>query len=70
MGKVHIIVMENTLQIQNMDRLQFVYDLKGSKVGRFTKGKIYPGTIQKDVNLITVKNQDFDFKKHELTLKR
>ena len=70
MGKVHIIVMENTLQIKNLDRLQFVYDLKGSKVGRFTKGKIYPGTIQKDVNLMLEKNSVFDLKRHELTLKR
>lgn len=39
-------------------------------VGRFTKGKIYPGTIQKDLNLISAQNRVFNFKKHELTLKR
>jgi len=45
MGEVHTIVMENTLQIQELDRLKFVYDLKGSKIGRRTKGKIYPGSV-------------------------
>jgi len=52
MGEVHTIVMENALQIQELDKLKAVYDLKGSKIGRLTKGKIYPGTVQKDLNLI------------------
>ena len=70
MGEVHTIVMENTLQIQELDRLQFVYDLKGSKIGRFTKGKVYPGTVQKDINLIDARGKVFDFKKNEIFLKR
>ena len=44
--------------------------MKGSKIGRFTKGKIYPGSVQKDLNLIEARGKVFEIKKHELSLKR
>ena len=52
MGAVNIMLMENTLQIQNLSQLKFTYDLKGSTAGRRTTGLIKPTTVQKDLNFL------------------
>ena len=45
MGSVHVMLMENTLQHKDIKNLNFTFDLKGSKTGRFTTGKINPSTV-------------------------
>ena len=40
MKKVHIMLMENTMQLNKADELTNVFDLKGSLVDRFVTGKI------------------------------
>jgi hypothetical protein len=52
MGAVNIMLMENTLQIQNLSQLKCTYDLKGSTAGRKTTGLIKPTTVQKDLNFL------------------
>lgn len=51
-GSVHIMVMENTLQLKNPDELTHLFDLKGSWVDRRTKGDIKPSDTLKDTNFI------------------
>jgi hypothetical protein len=38
-SKVHIMLMENTMRLKDKNQLKFVFDLKGSTVDRFVKGK-------------------------------
>ena len=38
-SKVHIMLMENTVRLQDPRQLKFIFDLKGSMVDRFVKGK-------------------------------
>ena len=47
-NEVHLVLMENTLQLKNPKGLQYIFDLKGSLVDRKTKGKITPSTTLKD----------------------
>lgn len=47
-GKVHVMLMENTLQFYNPDKLECIFDLKGSKLARSTKGELKKSTIRKD----------------------
>jgi len=47
-GKVHVMLMENTLQFYNPDKLECIFDLKGSKLARTTKGELKKSTIRKD----------------------
>jgi len=68
-GNVHVMVMENTMQIKDPNCLKFVYDLKGSLIGRSTEGTVSPGTILKDGDLVNIKSR-FNFKQHELFFKR
>lgn len=51
-SEVHLMLMENTLQLKDPDGLKYVFDLKGSLVNRKTKGKIIPSTTLKDVNYL------------------
>ena len=53
-SEVHLVLMENCLQLKNPDgdSLKYVFDLKGSMVGRKTKGKITPSTTLKDINFL------------------
>ena len=51
MGSVHVMVMENTLQLKDEKNLEFTFDLKGSKTGRITNNAT-PSTVQKDLNLL------------------
>ena len=45
---VHLVVMENTLQLKNKSGLKYIFDLKGSLVDRKTKGKTTGSTTLKD----------------------
>ena len=58
---VHLMLMENTLQLKNPDGLKYIFDLKGSLVDRKVKGKITSSTTLKDVNFLiaAAKNPDF-----------
>lgn len=52
-GMVHVMVMENTLQLKNPKELTHLFDLKGSWVDRRTKGKnLEPSETLKDSNFI------------------
>lgn len=52
MHKVHIMLMENTMQLQEPNNLRFIFDLKGSSVNRKVKGKTKPSTTLKDTNYL------------------
>ena len=60
---VHIMLMENTLRLKNPDRLNYIFDLKGSKVDRKVKGKTKPSTTLKDVNFIMAAREHTGFTK-------
>lgn len=47
-NEVHLMLMENVLQIKNPDGLRYIFDLKGSMVDRKVKGKTKPGETLKD----------------------
>ena len=51
-NSVHLMLMENTLQLKNPEGLKYIFDLKGSLVDRKTKGKITSSTTLKDVNFL------------------
>ena len=51
-NSVHLMLMENTLQIKNPEGLKYIFDLKGSLVDRKTKGKITNSTTLKDINFL------------------
>lgn len=45
-------LMENTVQLKDPKRLQYVFDLKGSTVDRKEKGVTKPSTTLKDQNFL------------------
>ena len=47
-NEVHLMLMENTLQLKNPDGLKYIFDLKGSMVSRKVKGSVTPSTTLKD----------------------
>lgn len=49
---IHLMLMENTLQLKNPDGLKYIFDLKGSLVDRKVTGKITKTTTMKDVNFL------------------
>lgn len=49
---VHVMLMENTTQLKDPNRLTHIFDLKGSSVNRKTKGHIEPSTVLKDTNYL------------------
>ena len=51
-NEVHLVLMENTLQLKNKDGLDFIFDLKGSLVDRKVTGKTTSSTTLKDVNFL------------------
>ena len=56
MKPIKVMLMENTIQAQNPERLMAIYDLKGSSHGRKTKGIIKPSsTVQKDLDFLGAK---------------
>ena len=62
-GKVHFMLMENTLRIEDTEMIQYVFDLKGSTVDRFTKGSTKQSTVLKDMNLIHALRKEPDLVK-------
>ena len=52
--KIHIMLMENTLQLKDPSLLRHIFDLKGSLVDRNVKGKTTPSTTLKDINYLKV----------------
>jgi hypothetical protein len=51
-NQVHVMLMENTAQLQQPERLTYIFDLKGSLVDRKTKGVTKVSTTLKDVNFL------------------
>eukprot|EP00354_Favella_ehrenbergii_P000790 CAMPEP_0170459240 /NCGR_PEP_ID=MMETSP0123-20130129/6001_1 /TAXON_ID=182087 /ORGANISM="Favella ehrenbergii, Strain Fehren 1" /LENGTH=66 /DNA_ID=CAMNT_0010723773 /DNA_START=641 /DNA_END=841 /DNA_ORIENTATION=+ len=58
---VHIMLMENTMRLKNPDRLNYVFDLKGSLVDRKVKGVTKAGTTLKDINFLMAADANPDF---------
>ena len=56
-GPVHLILMENTLRFKRKEDLKYIFDLKGSMVGRKTKGDTKASTVLKDKNLLEILNK-------------
>lgn len=52
MKKVHVMLMENTMQLENPPMLEKVFDLKGSYVDRLTKGPLTATSTLKDTNYL------------------
>lgn len=50
--EVHVMLMENTAQLNNPSKLTHLFDLKGSLVDRMTIGKTKPSTTLKDQNFL------------------
>ena len=57
MEKVHLMLMENTMQFTDKNKIKFVFDLKGSTHGRYTKGKMTSKTVRKDLDFLAAKKQ-------------
>ena len=55
---VHIMLMENTLRLKDPDRLNYIFDLKGSTVDRMVKGVTKTSTTLKDVNFLMAAQQN------------
>ena len=48
-----LMLMENTVKLEDPRQLRFIFDLKGSMVGRLVKGKdLKPSTTLKDKNFL------------------
>jgi hypothetical protein len=56
-NEVHVMLMENTLQLKNPDNLKYIFDLKGSTVGRSVKGYTTTSTTLKDLNFMVAKEK-------------
>ena len=52
MDDVHIMLMENALQLREPERLKYIFDLKGSLVDRKVKGQTKNSTCLKDINFL------------------
>lgn len=52
MTNVHVMLMENTVQLNDPKALMYVFDLKGSSVDRKEKGVMKPSTTLKDQNYL------------------
>ena len=50
LNKVHIMLMENCMQLNEPENLRFIFDLKGSRVDRKVKGLTKSSTTLKDEN--------------------
>ena len=58
MEKVHLMLMENTMQFKDKNKIKFVYDLKGSTYGRRTKGTMTTKTVRKDLDFLNDKKKN------------
>lgn len=69
MKEVHVMLMENTAQLEDPSRLLFVFDLKGSTVDRKTKGVVKPSTTLKDQNYLLCCEQKWKQNKEFVSFK-
>ena len=58
---VHLMLMENTMRLKNPDKLNYVFDLKGSLVDRKVKGITKPSTTLKDINFLMAAGANKNF---------
>ena len=58
---VHIMLMENTMRLKDPNRLNYVFDLKGSLVDRKVKGKTKASTTLKDINFLMAAEANHNF---------
>ena len=56
-GEVHVMLMENTLQFHEPEKLECIFDLKGSTFDRSVKGELKKSTIRKDLDFIAIKRK-------------
>jgi len=59
---IYLLIMGNTMKLENKNNLSYVFDLKGSRVNRevpVTKGKKKKGTL-KDINFLKVKKEEWE----------
>ncbi len=63
---VYIMLMENTLRLKDPDKLNYIFDLKGSLVDRKVKGVTKPSSTLKDLNFLMVAKKN----KHLTALKK
>jgi 1-phosphatidylinositol-4-phosphate 5-kinase len=56
-GEVHVMLMENTLQFHDSEKLECIFDLKGSTFDRSVKGDLKKSTIRKDLDFIAIKRK-------------
>jgi hypothetical protein len=55
-NEVHLMLMENTVMLENPDKLKYMFDLKGSLVDRLVKGpNLRPSSTLKDRNFLMAK---------------
>ena len=52
---VILCLMENTVQLKNSQMLRYKFDLKGSTLGRRTKGVVTSKTDRKDLDFLDLK---------------
>lgn len=60
-NEVHLVLMENTLQLKSKEGLDYIFDLKGSLVARRVKGKTKSTTTLKDYNFLMATENSIDF---------
>ena len=58
MAPVILCLMENTVQLKSPKMLRYKFDLKGSTLGRITKGVVTSKTDRKDLDFIALKKAD------------
>ena len=58
---VHLMLMENTMRLKNPDKLNYVFDLKGSLVDRKVKGITNASTTLKDINFLMAAGANENF---------
>ena len=50
--------MENTLQVNQVDQLRNIFDLKGSTIDRLVTGKTKSTDTLKDINFLKIKKKN------------
>ena len=60
-GDIYLMLMENTLQLKKPERLNYIFDLKGSLVDRKVHGQTSSSTTLKDVNFLMAAQANENF---------
>ena len=58
MAPVILCLMENTVMLKSPQMLRYKFDLKGSTLGRRTKGVVTSKTDRKDLDFLDLKKKD------------